>query len=58
MVEVENTTTRKLILLLGGSSFMGLTLLKQLAKMTDKYHICVVNRGKSYWDGESTKIMA
>lgn len=37
---------------------MGLTLLKQLAKQADKYEIVMVNRGNTYWDRESLKIVA
>ena len=36
---------------------MGLTLLKQLAKMGDKYVVSMVNRGNNYWDRESSKVV-
>ena len=36
---------------------MGLTLLKQLVKMPDRYLVTMVNRGRTYWDGESKKIV-
>ena len=54
--EQKSGIRKKVVLLLGGSSFQGLTLLKQLAK-TDNL-VVVVNRGKNYWDNESTKIIA
>ena len=55
--EQETNVYRSQILLLGGSSFMGLTLLKQLALMQDKFLVTMVNRGKTYWDRESAKIV-
>ena len=36
---------------------MGLTLLRQLAKLQEKFLVTMVNRGKKYWDGESVKIV-
>jgi hypothetical protein len=42
----------KIVILLGGSSFMGLTLLKKLEEKT-----YVLNRGKRYWDGLSFEIL-
>ena len=36
---------------------MGLTLLKQLVKLQDRCLISMVNRGRTYWDGESKKIV-
>ena len=45
-----------LLVLLGGSSFMGLTFLRSLAKST-KIKVVVINRGNKYWDGESQKLI-
>lgn len=36
---------------------MGLTLLKQLTKHGDKYEVVMVNRGNTYWDRESFKVV-
>ena len=36
---------------------MGLTLLKQLVKQPDRYLVSMVNRGRTYWGGESKKIV-
>ena len=57
---VESTKQSSLdgvLILLGGSSFQGLTLLRKLASEKKK-KIVVVNRGNSYWNNESGKLIA
>jgi hypothetical protein len=52
---VEASEKRKVSLILGGSSFMGLSLLRELASNPDDA-VIFCNRGKKYWGGESFKI--
>lgn len=40
----------------GGTSFMGLALLRHFASNTDA-KVMLVNRGNTHWDGESDKII-
>jgi hypothetical protein len=48
----------KVLIILGGSSFMGLTLLERCSANIHTFSkIYVLNRGKKYWDGASTDIM-
>jgi hypothetical protein len=46
---------KRLVLVLGGSTFMGKTLLQMLAHL-DTYEVHYVNRGKQYWDNEVLQI--
>ena len=58
-MESISTLDKKVLIILGGSSFMGLTLLEQLSNQIELYKaIYVLNRGKIYWDGRSTEIMS
>ena len=59
MVESTNKKSSQdgILILLGGSSFMGLTLLRQLAEQ-GAHRVVVVNRGNSYWANESGEIIA
>ena len=51
MVESKNEVNTCLVF--GGSSFMGLTLIKRLIKDKKFERIVYVNRGKNYWDRAS-----
>jgi UDP-glucose 4-epimerase len=46
---------KKLILILGGSTFMGKELLSDLSK-NESYEVHYINRGKTYWNNAVTKI--
>ena len=44
------------VLILGGTTFMGLTLLKALSTQKERDLVAVlVNRGNTYWEDESGK---
>ena len=45
-------------LVYGGTQFMGLTLMRHFSLQPSETKVILVNRGKSYWDGESEKIVA
>jgi nucleoside-diphosphate-sugar epimerase len=45
-----------MIVIYGGTSFMGLALLKHLAVASDA-QVMLVNRGNTYWNGESDKVI-
>ena len=45
-----------MILVLGGSQFMGLDLLTRLSSMPEKYKVVYVNRNKPYWNKEVTAL--
>ena len=42
---------KKNVLVLGGSTFMGRSLMEKLSKHDD-YNVHYINRGKSYWNNE------
>jgi hypothetical protein len=46
--QASEEAAQKQVLILGGSSFMGLELLFQLAQ-ADKVQTHFINRGKTYW---------
>ena len=47
----------KSLVILGGSSFMGLCLLEMLIPHLDSFDaVHVLNRGRKYWDNRSQKI--
>lgn len=45
----------KYILVLGGSNFMGKSLLTKLSVLPD-YEVHYINRGKTYWNDEIKKV--
>ncbi len=50
--------TKHTIIILGGSSFMGLTFLNEIAANIDFFQkVYIINRGRKYWDGKSEEIM-
>jgi len=51
----SSTPKKKSLIILGGSSFMGLTLLQALAQLSENFSkIYVINRGRTYWDNLSS----
>lgn len=46
---------KRLILILGGSTFMGKELLA-LLQSKENYEVHYINRGKKYWDNEVTQL--
>lgn len=50
-----NNDVKKKVLILGGSTFMGKTLIEFLAS-DPQYEVHYVNRGRKYWDNEIVKI--
>jgi hypothetical protein len=51
MVEEKGSNSSGYVLVLGGSSFMGLTLLQGLMETT-QLKVCFINRGNNYWDNK------
>ena len=52
---MNNENTKKKVLILGGSTFMGKTLLDYLSS-DPQYEVHYVNRGRKYWDNEIVKM--
>lgn len=53
---MQEETPKKKVLVLGGSTFMGKTLLQMLSKEANTFEIHYINRGKKYWDNEVQSI--
>ena len=55
---VEAQKMKDQIVILGGTSFMGLQLLDKLLTIEGDFDIVLVNRGNSYWGGRSDELIS
>ena len=52
---MQDNNKKKLVLILGGSNFMGRYALELFSKDSN-YEVHFINRGKKYWDDEVKQI--